>query len=78
MFGGIYTRMRHPQAVGEVVLWWVIAFLLHSPFLAVYSFIFIPIFILMCFAEEQDLLWRYGDAYIEYVHRTGAFWPKRG
>lgn len=77
MYGGIYTKIRHPQAAGEVFLWWVFAFLLNSPFLVLFSFIYIPIFIMLCFAEEQDLLWRYGDAYADYVRRTGAFWPKR-
>ncbi len=77
MYSGIYTRIRHPQAVGEVCFWWVFAFLLNSPFLAILSFIYIPIFLIMCLAEEQDLLWRYGDAYAEYCRHTGAFWPKR-
>jgi methanethiol S-methyltransferase len=77
LYGGIYAKIRHPQAVGEVSLWWVMAFLLHSPFLALFSFIYVPMFILMCFAEEQDLLWRYGEAYADYCRRTGAFWPKR-
>jgi protein-S-isoprenylcysteine O-methyltransferase Ste14 len=76
MYGGIYAKLRHPQAVGEVFLWWVIAFLLNSPFLALFSFIYIPIFMMMCYAEEQDLLWRYGDNYVEYYKRTGAFFPK--
>ncbi len=60
--------------------WWIslaIAFLLHSPFLVLFSFIYFPIFIVICYAEEQDLLLRYGDAYAEYCKRTGAFWPKR-
>jgi protein-S-isoprenylcysteine O-methyltransferase Ste14 len=78
MYGGIYAKLRHPQAVGEVMFWWVFAFLLHAPFLAVFSFAYIPIFIMMCFAEEQDLLWRYGDSYAEYHRRVGAFWPRRG
>jgi protein-S-isoprenylcysteine O-methyltransferase Ste14 len=77
MYGGIYTKLRHPQAVGEVFLFWVIAFLLHSPFLALFSFIYFPIFIVICYAEEQDLLLRYGDDYAEYCKRTGAFLPKR-
>lgn len=77
LYGGIYAKLRHPQAVGEVFLWWVIAFLVHSPFLALFSFVYIPIFIMMCFAEEQDLLWRYGDTYADYCRRTGAFWPRR-
>lgn len=77
IYGGVYTRIRHPQATGEVFLWWVFAFLLNSPFLVLFSFIYIPIFIMLCFAEEQDLIWRYGNAYIEYCQRTGAFWPRR-
>jgi protein-S-isoprenylcysteine O-methyltransferase Ste14 len=77
MYGGIYTKVRHPQAVGEVFLFWVIAFLLNSPFLAVFSFIYLPIFVMLCYAEEQDLLLRYGDAYAEYCKKTGAFWPRK-
>jgi methanethiol S-methyltransferase len=77
MYGGIYMHIRHPQAAGEVFLWLVLALLLDSPFLAAFSLLYFPIFLLMCFAEEQDLLWRYGDAYAEYLKRTGAFWPKK-
>jgi protein-S-isoprenylcysteine O-methyltransferase Ste14 len=77
LYGGIYTRMRHPQAVGEVFLFAVIGLLLHSPFLTLFSLIYFPIFILLCYAEEQDLLLRYGAAYAEYCQHTGAFWPKK-
>ncbi|MBN1426982.1 MAG: hypothetical protein JXB07_01275 [Anaerolineae bacterium] len=77
MYRGIYAKIRHPQAAGEVFGWLVIALLLHSPFLAVLSLIYFPIFLLMCFAEEQDLLWRYGDAYAEYCKSTGAFCPNK-
>jgi protein-S-isoprenylcysteine O-methyltransferase Ste14 len=77
MYGGIYKKIRHPQAVGEVLLYPVMAILLHSPFLTLFSLIYFPIFILMCYAEEQDLLLRYGEAYAEYCQRTGAFWPKK-
>jgi methanethiol S-methyltransferase len=77
MYGGIYARLRHPQATGEVFLFLVMAFLLNSPFLALFSLIYFPIFIVLCYAEEQDLLLRYSDAYAEYCKRTGAFWPRR-
>jgi methanethiol S-methyltransferase len=77
MYRGIYARLRHPQAAGEVFLFLVMAFLLHSPFLALFSLIYFPIFIVLCYAEEQDLLLRYGDAYAAYCKRTGAFWPRR-
>jgi protein-S-isoprenylcysteine O-methyltransferase Ste14 len=78
LYGGIYARMRHPQAVGEVFLFPVMGLLLHSPFLTLYSLVYFPILAMMCFAEEQDLLLRYGDSYAAYCRRTGAFWPKRG
>jgi protein-S-isoprenylcysteine O-methyltransferase Ste14 len=77
MYGGIYQRIRHPQAVGELPFWWVIAFLLHSPFLVLYSFAWIPVFVLMCLAEERDLVIRYGKSYEEYRQRTGFLIPRR-
>jgi methanethiol S-methyltransferase len=77
MYGGIYTKMRHPQAVGEVFLFAVIGLLLHSPFLTIFSLIYFPLLAMMCYAEEQDLMLRYGDTYAEYCQRIGAFWPKK-
>jgi protein-S-isoprenylcysteine O-methyltransferase Ste14 len=77
LYGGIYDRIRHPQAAGEVTFWWVIAFLLHSPFLALFSFIWLPIFYAMCVAEERDLVIRYGEPYLEYQSRVGFVFPKR-
>ncbi len=77
LYGGIYEKIRHPQAVGEMPFWWVIAFLLNSPFLVLFSFVYVPIMILMCWAEEQDLLVRYGRAYKEYRKETGFIFPKK-
>jgi protein-S-isoprenylcysteine O-methyltransferase Ste14 len=77
MYGGIYERIRHPQAVGEFPLWWVIAFLVHSPFLVLFSFLYVPVWYYLCVAEERDLLIRYGIAYEEYCGRVGFWLPKR-
>ena len=77
LYGGIYEKIRHPQAAGELPFWWVLAFLLHSPFLALYSLVWIPIFVTICLAEERDLVIRYGEAYEEYRQRTGLLLPKR-
>ena len=76
LYGGIYTRIRHPQAVGEFPLWWVLAFLVHSPFLALFSFAFIPVWYYFCVAEERDLLIRYGAAYNDYRTTTGFWLPR--
>jgi protein-S-isoprenylcysteine O-methyltransferase Ste14 len=76
MYAGIYSKLRHPQAVGEAFLFPVITLLLNSPFLTLFSLIYFPIIAMMCYAEEQDLLLRYGQAYADYCRNTGAFWPK--
>jgi len=78
MYGGIYEKIRHPQAAGEVFAWVWIGFLLHSFTLVVFSLVYFPIFLIMCWAEEHDLLIRFGEPYAEYMRNTGAFWPKRG
>jgi len=77
LYGGIYTKIRHPQALGEITLWWIIALVLNSPFLFAFSFVWIPIFYVMCRAEERDLLIRYGEEYREYMGRTGFLIPKK-
>lgn len=77
LYKGIYSKIRHPQAAGEVTYWWVIAFLLHSPFLVLFSFVWIPVFYIMCLAEEKDLIIRYGEEYLEYRRNTGFIIPKR-
>jgi protein-S-isoprenylcysteine O-methyltransferase Ste14 len=77
LFTGIYTKIRHPQAMGELPLWWSFSLLLNSPFLALYSLIMIPIFITMTLYEEKDLELRLGKKYIAYKENTGYVIPKR-
>ncbi len=76
MYGGIYQKIRHPMALGEVPLWWVIAFLVHSPFMVLFSFVWVPMWYWWCIAEEKDLLLRFGDDYATYREQTGMFIPK--
>jgi len=77
MYKGIYEKIRHPMALGEVPLWWVIAFLVNSPFMAVFSFVWVPVWYSWCMAEEKDLVLRYGEEYEAYRSRTGMFFPKK-
>lgn len=77
LYGGIYKKIRHPQAIGELPYWWVITFLLNSPFLTLFSFIWMPIFYMMCSSEEKDLEIRYGEKYIKYKKETGFIIPKK-
>ena len=77
LYGGIYKKIRHPQALGEVFIWWVVALLLNSPFLFLYSIAWFPIFHWFCKAEERDLEIRYGNAYLDYKKKTGMYLPKK-
>jgi protein-S-isoprenylcysteine O-methyltransferase Ste14 len=77
LFGGVYKKLRHPQAMGELPLWWSFSLLLNSPFLALYSFIMIPIFVTIALYEEKDLELRFGKKYIKYKESTGFVIPKR-
>lgn len=77
MYGGIYKEIRHPQAVGELFLWFAIAFFIHSLHMMIFSLVWIPIWYWWCVAEEKDLLLRYGDSYHNYVKSTGRFFPTK-
>ena len=76
MFGGIYRRMRHPQA-WEAAYWFALAFWLNSPFLLSVSFLGLGLEYWMVMSEEDDLRLRFGESYDAYRRRTPAFWPRR-
>ena len=76
MFGGIYSKVRHPQT-WEYAYFFTIGFLLNSPFLVLISFLWIPLMVVMMSAEEKDLLIRYGDVYREYMETTGRLLPRK-
>lgn len=78
LYTGIYDTIRHPQAIGESFLWFPFALWFNSPFLVLYSFVWIPVMYIMCIAEEKDLILRYGEPYLEYRRYTGFLIPKRG
>lgn len=76
MYSGIYRLLRHPQAVGEFPLWWSLAFLAHSPFLVLFSFVYLPVWYYFCIVEERDLILRFGKAYTDYQQQVGCCVPK--
>ncbi|HKJ28427.1 MAG TPA: hypothetical protein VJ965_12365 [Anaerolineales bacterium] len=76
MYGGIYEKIRHPQT-WEYGYFFAIAFLLNSPFLALYSLVWLPLAYIMMRAEEKDLLIRFGIDYQNYMEKTGRLLPRR-
>ncbi|MFW9864374.1 MAG: methyltransferase family protein, partial [Candidatus Thorarchaeota archaeon] len=77
LYGGIYEKIRHPQALGEVWLGMVVGLYLNSPLLVALSLVFFPTFYYFCIVEERDLVIRYGQDYVDYRERIGMFFPKR-
>ena len=76
LHGGIYKKIRHPGAVGEMPLYVVVALFVNSLFLTVWMIIFILIFTpIHIYYEERDLLKRFGDVYSEYQRITPAVFP---
>lgn len=77
MYGGIYKYIRHPQTVGEFPLFIAYGIALNSIFLLIWTtlWVLISVPIIMHF-EEKDLIKRFGDAYLDYKQKTGAFFPK--
>ncbi len=76
MFGGIYDKIRHPQAIADVGYWFAFAFLFNSPFLLIAAIIWIPINYIIVLSEEKDLRIRYGQSYIDYMKHTNRFVPR--
>jgi protein-S-isoprenylcysteine O-methyltransferase Ste14 len=77
MYGGIYDKIRHPQALGEAPMWLAVALLLNLPLMAVFSLLYLGVWYWWCVEEEKDLLLRYGEPYADYRARTGMFFPRR-
>jgi len=77
IYGGIYEKIRHPQALGEAPLWLVTALIVNSPLLALFSLPYLGVWYWWCVEEEKDLLLRYGESYASYRARTGMFFPRR-
>jgi protein-S-isoprenylcysteine O-methyltransferase Ste14 len=73
---GIFRYIRYPQTSGELLLWWAIAFFLNSPFLVLFSFLYIPIYLSISHTKDIEMLHRKGDTFVDYYNRTGGIFPR--
>jgi len=74
---GIYRRIRHPQHIGVVCSWWILSFLLDSPFLTLLSLVWVGVYYKFSLAEEKDLELRFGEDYLKYKRDTGGIFPRK-
>jgi len=76
LHGGIYKKIRHPGAVGEMPLYVVVALFVNSLFLTLWMTAFILTFTpIHIYYEEKDLVKRFGEEYEEYRRTTPAVFP---
>jgi len=73
---GPYSRVRHPQYVGFVVI--MTGFLLQWPTLVTLALfpILIAMYVRLARREEQDSIAAFGDAYRRYMENVPAFVPR--
>jgi len=73
---GPYTLVRHPSYLGYFLMF--TGFLLTAQIIAALApLAAIPGYVSVVRGEEEMLLMRFGDDYVEYAERTGRFIPKR-
>lgn len=72
---GPYTRVRHPQYVGFILI--MMGFLFQWPTLV--TLVMFPILVFMYVSlarrEERDAIAEFGDEYVRYESKTPAFFP---
>jgi len=73
---GIYQYIRHPRYLEFILEVLGIAILSGL----VWNFILFAYIVLgvwlMAVVEEGELVWRFGQPYVEYKKKTGRFWPR--
>lgn len=74
---GIYERIRHPQYVGFILV--LTGFLLQWPTLLTLVMypVLVAMYVRLAHREERDALAEFGEAYRDYMDRTGAFFPRK-
>jgi protein-S-isoprenylcysteine O-methyltransferase Ste14 len=73
---GPYRWVRHPLYVMGLIAYLGFAFLAQNWFIALMSVIVFVIIAMRASKEEARLVETFGDAYREYMRRTGKFIPK--
>ena len=65
-------RISHSEAGSQLTFWWAIAFLFHSPFLVLFSLIWVPILAIVCWTEERDWFNSDGKTNARYIINRGV------
>jgi protein-S-isoprenylcysteine O-methyltransferase Ste14 len=74
--GGIYSRMRHPQYAGFILI--MFGFLLQWPTILTLAMfpVLVVMYVRLAKAEEREAMAEFGDAYTNYMKDVPGFIPK--
>lgn len=72
---GAYKFVRHPMYLGGIIGAIGLAVLAGSVFGLIYSFVLAVVLSHISNAEEEDLIARFGEAYVEYGKRVPKLFP---
>lgn len=76
---GAYGVVRHPIYTGAFLIWFGLAAAYTSASILLLTVLYvIPAYVLNIRGEEQMMLSRYGEEYIEYRRQVGTFFPRLG
>lgn len=73
---GIYSRVRHPQYLGDIVVHVGFTFLLSAFFSLVFTPLIILVNYLNCWKEEKELIKEFGKEYEDYKKNVPMLIPK--
>jgi hypothetical protein len=74
---GAYSMVRHPLYVGNFFMWLGVVMMTYNAwFVLVICLVYWIYYERIMFAEEQFLIRKYGDAYVQWASVTPAFIPK--
>jgi protein-S-isoprenylcysteine O-methyltransferase Ste14 len=74
---GLYSTLRHPLYLGNYLMWLGLAGLTQNVwFMVAFTGLYWIYYERIMFAEEEFLIGKFGNAYLEWSKRTPAFVPK--
>lgn len=72
---GIYSRVRHPIYLGEILIFLAVPMILGSPYGFAIMLVLIPMLLYRIRIEEKILVSKFGQEHLEYAHKTKKLIP---
>lgn len=73
---GPYKVVRNPMMIGNIVAIIGLSFILNSVFLFLFVLLMLPVVVLQTRSEENELVKKFGQNFLDYQKNTGAWLPK--